>query len=233
MFADGIREAFRLLIDQDPVVMNAAGRTLFVSGSAVFLAAMVGIPLGTFVATKRFVGRRLLILLGRTGMAFPTAFIGILGYSFFARGGVLGGLELIYTPWAIILGEFLLALPITFSLTQGAVSALDPRASETARTLGAGKLRHALTLLSEARTGILLGVLTALARCMTELGVAVMVGGNIAGRTRTLAGSIVLESSRGEYSRGLAMGFLLLLLSLGVTSILVLLSFERDREAKS
>lgn len=233
MLADGLSEAWTLISSADPRVFDAALRSLWISLAAVAAAATLGIPLGCLFAAPRTPGRGPIVFLARTAMAFPTAFIGILCFSLFARGGVLGGLDLLYTPWAIVAGETLLALPIVFSMTQGAISTLDRRVSETAFTLGAGPLRRQLALLSEARTGVLLGVLTGLARCMTELGIAVLVGGNIPGRTRTLAGSIVLETSRGDYARGLAMGILLLTMALGVTGILVFLSSERRKEDRS
>ncbi|MEZ6197426.1 MAG: ABC transporter permease [Planctomycetota bacterium] len=233
MLREGLLEAGRLILSGDARVFDAALRTLWVSVAAVAIAAAVGIPLGCLVARREFPGRRALILCARTAMAFPTAFIGILCYSIFARYGVLGDLKLIYTSWAIVAGELLLALPIVFSMTQGSLSGLDRRVAETARTLGAGPIRTSLAMLSESRTGVLLGILTALARCMTELGIAVMVGGNIPGHTRTLAGAIVLETSRGEYERGLAMGLILLLMALGVTGILVILSFERGKEDRT
>ena len=191
------------------------------------------LPLGAFVAVRPFPGRTVLITVARAGMAVPTVFLGLLCYSLFRSQGPLGPLQLLYTPWAIVVGQLLLAMPIVFSMSHGAVSSLDPRADETIRTLGARGIRRGWTLLSEARTGVLLAILTALGRCITELGIAVMVGGNIAGRTRTLSTATALETSRGEFERGIAMGLLLLLMALGMFVVLVMLARERRQGTSS
>jgi len=224
--SEGVREAFRLVITADPLVTSAAVRTVWISLLAVLSATMIGLPLGTLIARKPFPGRRLVVVLFRTGMAVPTVFIGILCYALFSRRGPLGPLELLYSPWAIVSGEFLLALPIVLSISHGAVKSLDPRVAETAFTLGAGPLRRWITDLSEARVGVTLAVLTAFARCVTELGIAMMVGGNIKDRTRTLATATALETGKGEFGRGLAMGLILLAIALAVTGFMGALSRE-------
>ena len=122
----------------------------------------------------------------------------------------------------------LLALPILLALSHGAVSALDPRVGETAGILGAGRVRRLGTYLSEARSGILLAFLTAFARCVTELGIAMMVGGNIRLRTRTLATATALETGKGEFARGLAMGLVLVVIAIGVTALMVWISREEE-----
>lgn len=228
---DGIAEAGRLLASLDPLVLDAAWRSLWVSSLAVLVAALFGLPLGTLLARRVFWGRGLVVLAARAGMAMPTVVLGVLGYALFSRRGPLGPAELLYTPWAIVIGELVLALPITVSLTHGAVSALDPRVSETARTLGAGLIRRWWTYLSEARIGVMLAVLNAFARCATELGVALMLGGNLAGHTRTLPTAIALETGKGEFGRGLAMGCILLVVALGVTVGIAALGRQRKDRA--
>lgn len=230
LFGEGIREAFGLLVDGDPLVWDAALRSVWVSAFAVALATLVGLPVGTWLARVAFFGRGLLVMVFRAGMAFPTVFVGLMTYALFSRRGPLGPLELLYTPWVIVIGEFLLALPLITSITHGAVKALDPRVGETAKTLGAGVFRRWRTYLSEARVGVLLAVLTAFARCVTELGVAMMVGGNIKHRTRTLATATALETGKGEFARGLAMGALLLAIAMGVTVVIVYLSREKHED---
>jgi len=162
-------------------------------------------------------------------MAVPTVFLGIVCYGLFSRQGPLGPFDLLYTPWVIIIGETLLALPIIAALSHGAIASLDPRVDETARVLGAGLLRRFWTCLSEARTGVVLAVLTAFARCSTELGIAMMVGADIKHRTRTLATATAREIGQGEFERGLAMGSLLLVIALGFTVIVGWLGREGDR----
>ena len=226
LFWDGISEAIRLLSAGDAQIFAATLRTIFVSSSAVLLAMLVGVPLGVFLARVKFTGNQWIVLLFRVGMALPTVFVGVLCYGLFSRRGMLGPLELLYSPWGIICGELLLATPIVVGITHGAVSALDPRVGETAWTLGANPLRRALTYLSEARIGMLLAVLTAFARCVSELGIAMMVGGNIKDQTRTLATETALEISKGEFARGMAMGTILLTVALVATGLIGWLSRE-------
>lgn len=227
---DGLKEACQLVLTFDPLVMSAAGRTVVISTLAVFLAAVIGLPLGTVLARVEFRGKRVLILVIRAAMAVPTVFVGVVCFALFARRGVLGPLELLYTPWAIVIGELMLALPIVLAISHGAIKSLDPRVAETAMTLGAGSFRRWCTYLSEARTGIVLAILSAYARCVSELGIAMMVGGNIKERTRTLATATALETGKGEFARGMAMGLILLLIALAVTFGIALLSRE-ERES--
>ena len=227
---EGFQEAFRLLLHFDPLVLDAAVRSVWISLLAVGLATLAGLPLGTLLARISFPARALVVLVFRASMAFPTVFIGIVCYALFSRRGPLGPLELLYTPWVIVFGEFLLALPLVVSITHGAVKALDPRVGETAWTLGACSFRRWRTYISEARVGVTLAVLTAFSRCVTELGIAMMVGGNIKDRTRTLATATVLETGKGEFGRGMAMGLILLAIAMGVTLVIVYLSREERHE---
>ena len=159
-------------------------------------------------------------------MDLPTVFLGLVCFAVFARQGPLGPLDLLYTPWAIVVGELVLAAPIIVSITHGAVKALDPGVGQTARTLGASALRRCRTYLSEARVGVTLAILTAFARCVTELGIAMMVGGNIRGHTRTLATATALETTKGEFERGMAMGIILLLIAL--LAMIAIVSVSRE-----
>ena len=229
---DGLAEALGLVAARDPMVLAAAWRSLWISSLAVFLATVVGLPAGTLLARTAVPGKRLLILVSRASMAVPTVFVGLVCYAVFSRRGPLGPIELLYTPYVIIVGELFLALPIILSITHGAVSSLDPRVAETAFTLGAGPLRRWRTYVSEARVGITLAVLTAFARCVTELGIAMIVGGNIKDRTRTLATATALETGKGEFGRGIAMGLILLVLALGVTTVIALLNRDERTEAR-
>ncbi len=229
LIVEGLAEACRLIWTGDPLVFAAALRSLWVSSLAVVLAALVGLPVGMWLGRRDFFGSAALVMAARAGMAIPTVFVGILCYAFFSRRGPLGPLEMLYTPWAIVIGEWLLAAPIIVTLTHGAIRSLDERISETARTLGAAWWQRGITYLSEARIGVMLAILTAFGRCVTELGIAMMVGGNIKGRTRTLATATAMETARGEFARGLAMGGLLLVLALSVTLAVVYLAHERER----
>jgi tungstate transport system permease protein len=221
---EGIQAALKLLLRLDASVIDAATRSLWVSIVAVVAASAVGIAIGLVLARKRFTGRSVVVVVFRVGMSVPTVLIGLLCFGLLSRRGALGEFELLYTTWAIVLGEFFLALPIVVTLTHGAITRLDRRVFETAITLGAGVIQRAMTYLREARLAIMLAVLTAFSRCFTELGIAMIVGGNIAGRTRTLTTATALETARGEFASGVAMSLILLTIALLVTLAIALLS---------
>lgn len=226
MIRNGIQEALRLLLSLDASVVDAAVRSLWVSVIAVSAASLAGISIGLLLARKHFPGRSVFVVLFRIGMSVPTVLIGLLCYGLLSRRGMFGELELLYTTWAIILGEFFLALPIVVTLTHGAISKLDRRVFETAWTLGVGTFQRVMTYLCEARLAITLAVLTAFSRCFTELGIAMMVGGNITGRTRTLTTATALETARGHFASGVAMSLILLSIAMLVTLAIAVLSRE-------
>lgn len=217
LFRDGLFEAIRLILSRDPQVMDATWRSLWISLLSTLLAAGFGIGVGSVLARKSFWGRSLCVLVFRAGMAVPTVFIGLMGYGLLSRRGFFGGLELLYTPWAIVLGEFCLAVPIIVTWTHETLSQLDPRLPETVRNLGAGPTRRWWIYLTESRNDLLLAILTAFARCFTELGIAMMLGGNIKYQTRTLTTATALETARGEFARGIAMGMILFAMAMGIT----------------
>jgi len=226
---EGLSDAIGLILSGEPLVFSAAWRSLWISSLAVALATLLGLPLGTWLARARFRGNALVVLAFRAGIALPTVFVGMMCYAMFSRRGPLGPLELLYTPWGIVIGELLLAVPIIVGISHGAVKSLDPRVAETAWTLGAGPLQRWRTYISEARVSVMLAILTAFARCVTELGIAMIVGGNIKFRTRTLATATALETSKGEFARGIALGTLLLVIALVVTALIGWLSREDRR----
>ena len=228
MILSGITEAIQLLVSGDALVFDAAWRSIWVSTTAVLIATILGISIGTLLARRRFIGRGLLVTLFRGLMGVPTVLIGLIGYALLARQGPLGTLELLYTPWGIVLGEVILAVPIITSLTHGGIKNLDRRIPETARMLGARPVQRWKTYLSEARLPIILAILTAFARCFTELGIAMMVGGNLKFKTRTLSTSTTLETARGEFSRAVAMSLILLAIAICITVVIALVSREDE-----
>lgn len=227
MIREGIAEAFRLLVRLDPHVLDAAARSIVVTLLAVAAAAACGVPCGLLLARRPVPGRAVWVFLLRVGMSVPTVLIGLVGFALLSRRGPLGDWGLLYTPAAIVLGEFCLAFPIIASWTHGAISRLDPRAGETARTLGAGPVQRVVTYLNETRLALGLAVLTAFSRCFTELGIAMMLGGNIPGRTRTLTTATALETTRGEFGRGVAMSLILVLIALLITLGIALASRQQ------
>jgi len=225
----GVREAFRLLASGDAATYHAVWVSLFCTLIAITLAAIIAIPYGAWLGLYRPRGWRAQVFVLRVGMSFPTVVIGLLVYGFFSRSGPLGQLGLLYTKAAIIVGETILAVPLLGTLAHGAAASLDARVSETALTLGAGRGRALLMSLGEARVALAAAYLAAFGRCITELGIAITVGGNLKLRTRTLPSTIQLELSRGDFAAALAPGVLLLLLACGAAVATHRLAKERRR----
>jgi tungstate transport system permease protein len=228
LIRDGLIGAWQLLLERDPLVFDAAWRSFWISILAVVIAAAIGIPVGWFLARRKLIFHRLIVMTFRTGMSVPTVLIGLICFALFSRRGPLGPMELLYTPTAIVVGEFFLALPIITSWIYSTLSSQDRRIRETASTLGASPLRQAITELREARTGLTLAILTAFSRCFTELGIAMMVGGNLKFRTRTLTTATALETTKGEFERGIAMSLILLVIALIVTFIIAGLGVKKE-----
>ena len=224
MIWNGMTDGLKLLIDGDPLVLDAAWRSIWVSVTAVFIASILGISIGTYLARHKFRGRRAIVIFFRGSMGVPTVLIGLIGYALLSRNGMLGDLDLLFTSWGIVFGECLLAIPIIVSLTHGSISNMDYRISETAMLLRVSRWRRWMTYLNECRLAVTLAVLTAFARCFTELGIAVMVGGNLKMKTRTLSTSTALETAKGDFSRAVAMSFILLAIAIVVTIVIGVLN---------
>jgi tungstate transport system permease protein len=197
-------------------LLHATSLSLRVSLASTVLAAVIGIPLGTWLGFSVFRGRRAVVVLTNTLMAMPTVLVGLLVYALLSRQGPLGMLGLLYTPAAMIAGEAVLALPLVVALSRGAVENLDPRARETAVTLGASRVRTILVLAREASPALAAAVLSAFGRVVSELGIALMVGGNIRGETRTLTTSMTLATARGDFELAAALGGVLLVVAFSV-----------------
>ena len=220
-------EAYRLVTAGDEAVLHAIWVTLLCTTTAVTLAALVAFPLGAWLGIHRRDGRGPLVFVMRIGMFTPTVVVGLLVFGLLQREGPLASLDMLYTKAAIVMGEFLLAFPLIVVLTHGATSALDRRVHETARTLGAGGFRTLLAVMGEVRVGLVAAYLAGFARCLSELGVVMLVGGNFEMRTRTLASTISLEVRRGDFARGLACGLILLVLAVGTALLAHHLGKER------
>lgn len=221
--AASLHAALALIAQNDADVVAAVWVSLATSGCSALLAAVTGIPLGLGLALGDFRGKRLATTVCNTLMALPTVVIGLLVYALLSRRGPLGDLELLFTPTAMVVGQYLLALPIMITGTASAVRGADPRILPTLTTLGASPLQRMLQLLGEVRTGLLAALVAAFGRVIAEVGVAMMLGGNIRGYTRTMTTAIALETSKGEFAFGLALGLLLLGVALLVNLLLNLL----------
>lgn len=184
--------------------------SLYTSSCAIVIASLLGIPIGLWLGLSRFRGRQLAITLLNTLMALPTVVVGLVLFGLFSRQGPLGPLGLLFTPMAMIAGQMVLATPIVANLVLAAVTGADTRIINTALTLGASQLQAARQLLREIRFGVMAAVIAGFGRVIAEVGVAMMLGGNIRNSTRTMTTAIALETSKGEFAFGLALGIVLL-----------------------
>jgi len=223
MMLDATREAFRLLFTGDPELWGIVAVSLRVSLTALAIAAPLAVAAGYGMAVGRFAGRRALIVALQALLSFPTVVVGLVLYLVLSRRGPLGVWQLLFTPEAMIIGQVVIALPVLAAFTLAAVQGADPRIRDTALSLGAPRLRAAFTLLYETRFAIIGAVCQGFGRVISEVGCALMVGGNIAGSTRTITTAIALETSKGDFAQGIALGFVLLVLAFGVNIALALM----------
>ncbi|MFO8057023.1 MAG: ABC transporter permease [bacterium] len=212
----------------DPETWEIVGLSFRVSLIATAIAAVLSIPLGLSIAAREFRGKRQLVTLMNTLLSLPTVAVGLLVYYLLSRSGPLGELELLFSPVAIIIGQVILSLPVITALTHGAVAGVDPRVRATALTLGAGRYRADLAVLAESRTGILAAVAAGFGRVISEVGSAIMVGGNIRGVTRTITTAIALETSKGEFGRSAVLAVVLLAVALGANILVHRLLVRRS-----
>jgi tungstate transport system permease protein len=209
-YLESLSHALRLLWTLDPEVAEIASRSLRLSTTATLLASCVGIPAGVVIALANFSGKKGVITILSALMGVPTVVVGLLLYSLFSRRGILGAWGLLFTPTAIVVAEWILSTPIITRLTIAAVRGVDPRVHATALTLGASRTRAYAKVLGEARGAVFAAVITGFGRAITEVGAAMMVGGNIRGTTRTLTTAIALETAKGELALALSLGLILL-----------------------
>jgi tungstate transport system permease protein len=213
----GVIQAFRLLFSGDPETFSAVAATVKASSFSMAASLVLGVPLGFALGHLRFPGRRQLRLAVDTMLALPTVFIGLMVYAFISRQGPFGEMGLLFTLPGIALGQTLLALPIVIALSATAVEGMEAGLRTTLISLGAGRRRLLVSSLWEVRHGILAAALTAYGRVMTEVGISMMVGGNIKWHTRTITTAIALETGKGMFATGIALGLVLLLIAFAVT----------------
>jgi tungstate transport system permease protein len=197
--------------------------SLRVAGAALLGSALIGVPLGAWLALSRFRGKGLLIALVCTGMALPPVVVGLAVYLLLSRSGPLAGLGWLFTPEAMILAQTVIALPLVTGITLSSVSAVPPELVLQVRALGASPWQARWAVLREARAGVLVALAAAFGRVISEVGAALMVGGNIQGHTRVLTTAIVLETGKGEFAVALALAGWLLALALAVNVAMVAL----------
>lgn len=206
--------AFSLIAGADAALLQIIGLSLRVTLTAVTIACAIGLPLGAALALARFPGRGAVIVVFNALMGLPPVVAGLLVYLLLSRSGPLGPLSLLFTPTAMIVAQTVLILPIVVSLTRSVVEDLWTEYAEQLRSLGAGRLRAVPTLLWDGRVSLLTGVLAGFGRASAEVGAVLIVGGNIAGHTRTMTTAITLETSRGNLGMAVALGIVLMGLTL-------------------
>lgn len=215
-----IVEAFRLIASLDRYVFEIVLRSIEVSGGALLLAVLVGLPFGILLGVGRFPGRRLLVAITYTGFALPPVVVGLFVYLVLSREGPAGALALLFSPAAMVLAQALLAAPYVAGVSLAAIQAVPPDVRLQARALGAGRSRALWAHLREARLGILAAIIAGFGAVISEVGAATMVGGNIIGETRVLTTAIVLETRRGNFETAMALGFILMAIVLTVNVLL-------------
>ncbi|MCP8304705.1 MAG: ABC transporter permease [archaeon] len=203
-------EALELVFSGDPTFLEITTRSILISGTATLLSALWGAPIGMILGLKKFRGKTLLKSLFNALLGIPTVALGLILYLFLSRSGPLGFLQILYTPVGIIIGQSILITPITVSFVTSAIESVDPEIRDLARTLGASETQASITVLGESSGGFLLAVIASFNRAIAELGVALMIGGNIKGITRVLTTTIALETTRGEVVLAIALAIILL-----------------------
>ena len=212
--------AVRMIAGLDREFLSIVLVSLRVSTVSTALATLAGLPVGLYTAIREFRGKRAVLVILNTLLALPTVVVGLFVYSFISRRGPLGELGLLYTPTAMVVGQFILAFPIVAALTISAIEGTDPRIRKTALTLGANNLQTAAVLLSERKFAIFSAMIAGFGRVFAEIGVSMMLGGNIRGYTRNITTAIAFETGKGEFALGLALGFILLAIALSINILM-------------
>ncbi len=221
-------QAILLVASCSPEVLGILWTSVRTSGLALLIVTVVGVPLGAAIAMSRFTGRRLIILLLNTGMGLPPVLVGLVVCMFLWRSGPLGFLNLLYTPAAMVIAQVIVAFPIVTALSVAAIQRIDPNLLLQTRALGASRRQTFMITVRECRVGLLAAVMAAFGGIISEVGAVMMVGGNIKGQTRVLTSSIVLETRMGNFETALALGIILLGLSLGVNACLTVLQLRNQ-----
>lgn len=220
---DATQDAFSLLFSGDVALWAIIWVSIKTTVIGLLIATPIAVVAGYSIATYSFPGRRIIIWLAQAALSVPTVLIGLLLYLMLSRQGPMGGLQWLFSQSGIIAGQVLIAMPVLVAFTLAAVQACDPRLIETAITLGASRWRVMFTILYEVRFGVMAAVITGFGRVISEVGCAMMVGGNIVGETRTITTAIALETSKGEFAQGIALGIVLVTIALLMNAVLMLL----------
>jgi len=216
----GLLQALELIAARDPQVVEITMRSIFISLSSAALAGIICIPLGGIIEFREFWGKRALINLIQTFYSLPTVTVGLLVFLLISRSGPLGFLNLLFSPGGMIFGQAILVCPIMIGMTITALSSVGSQIRDTAKSLGATQVQIIITVIKEARVAVIAAVLLGFGRALSEVGVAMMIGGNIRGYTRVLTTSIALETSMGNLKLSMALGIILISISLAINLLL-------------
>jgi tungstate transport system permease protein len=213
-------QSWQLVAARDPALMQIVGLSLYVSLTASFLAACIGIPLGAALAIWSFPGRGVLVILSTSLMALPPVVVGLSVYLLLSRAGPLGSFGLLFTPSAMIIAQTILIAPIILALTREAVLPLRREYDALLLSVDAGPLLRLKTLIWDARFGVITAILAGFGRALAEVGAVRIVGGNINGLTRVMTTTIALETSKGNLELAMALGVILLSIAISVNALI-------------
>ena len=219
-------QAIQLIVNLDREVVEIALRSLAISATAVIMASLVCIPAGGLIHFRNFQGKRVLINIIQTFYSVPTVCVGLFVFIFISRAGPLGGLSMLFTPTAVVIGQMVLITPILLGLTISALSSIDKAIKDSALSLGATEFQAIWTIIKEARFAVVAAFIMGFGRAISEVGAAMILGGNIRGYTRVLTTAISLETQKGELILALALGIILISLAL-LISVIVNLALQR------
>ena len=215
----GLIKAIELIVTLDPEVMQIAGRSLYIAATSCVITSIICLFLGCLIHFNRFPGKRSLINLIQTLYSVPTVAVGLFVFVLFSRAGPLGGFGLMFTPVLIVIGQVVLITPVILGLIISALRGVDRAATETAISLGANWFQSVLITIREARYAVLTAMIMGFGRAISEVGLSLMIGGNIKGFTRTITTAISLETSKGDIELSLALGIILISLALVINII--------------
>jgi len=209
---DGFLKALQLIFSGDPTVVEISVRSILISSSATMLSVLWGLPVAAILGLKRFRGRFVAKGFFHAMLGIPTVALGLVLYLFFSNAGPIGFLHWLYSPTAMIIGQAILITPITVSFITSAIESVDPEIKDLAKTLGASETEASIAVLKESMSGVVLAITASFNRAIAELGVVLMVGGNIAGLTSVLTTTIALETNKGNIELSIALAIILLLI---------------------
>lgn len=218
---NGFRQAIQLVLSGDAALVEIVVLSLQVTGIALAIAVVLGVPLGAALGLSRIRARSVITILLYTGIGLPPVVVGLFVYLMLSRAGPFGGLGWLFTPSAMIVAQVIIAFPVVAGLTMSAVSGTDPQLRLQARTLGATRVQEMWIVVNEARTGVIAAIVAGFGSIISEVGAVMLVGGNIDGKTRVLTTAIVLNTRTGDFALALALGMILLTITFLINGALL------------